>query len=100
MQDFFLSTCKLQGHPPPLLKTKKKSGKTHIDLSVLYLANITNVLLDQKSPVYQEARIPGGDERQTDITTYKPNRPMGRFSGIFLLVPIFIKLSKTTFVFW
>ena len=49
------------------------------------LANISDMLLDQKSSIQQEAGFPGGDKQtdnrqQTDIATFRLNHSRGRCS--------------------
>ena len=46
-------------------------------MSYIYNFNVT--LIDQKSPVHAVPVVNGGDIEQSDIATYRLNRPRGRF---------------------
>ena len=53
--------------------------------SVYRNENISNMLFDQKSPLYREAGFTNLDRKthihDTGIATYRLNRPMGHFSN-------------------
>ena len=63
--------------------------------SIPNISNISDTLLDQKSPVHQEPRFPGGD-KQTDIATYRPNRPRADRVKIVLRLIVLTSTHSTS----
>ena len=70
------STLVFEGKKNTKLFNAQKSCKTWENFTVFYLANISETLFNQMSPVHRKAWFPGGDTR-TDIATYRMNRRRG-----------------------